>query len=286
MILRLALFALLALGLAGFGAVVWISVREPAPASATAMKGEPNEKILVAAHQLRAGALLKPEDIGSADMPHSKIAAGASPDTAQDRSQMLGAMVRRSLVADDPILPADIIHPGDHGFLAAVLGSGMRAVTIGVDLISGGAGLIWPGDHVDLILTQTLDSPNLPSGRRMVAEKVLSDLRVIAVDQHLVEGATPETAEGKVARTVTLEVTPAQAERVSVAERLGRLSLIVRSADQPVADAQPSDGSVTAANVTWAGDVSPALRLNDPAHSAPNTVRVFQGTAEGKEFHF
>ena len=65
-------------------------------------------------------------------------------------------MVRRSMVADEPVLPADVMRPGDHGFLAAVLEPGRLAVTVGVDAITGTAGLIWPGDHVDLILTQSM----------------------------------------------------------------------------------------------------------------------------------
>lgn len=237
MILRSALFALLALGLAGFGMVAWISTRSPGPAVAAAALVPPPApaKVLVAGRSLHAGSLLKPDDVTTSDMDAAKVPDGASLDTPQQRAQLWGAMVRRSLGAGEPVLPSDVLRPGDHGFLAAVLGPNMRAVTIGVDIISGSAGLIWPGDRIDLLLTQAIDAPNLPSGHRLVASTVLSDVRVIAVDQHLVEGATPDGADPKAARTVTLEVTTGQAERVSVAERLGHLSLVVRSADQSAA---------------------------------------------------
>ena len=66
----------------------------------------------------------------------------------------------------------------------------MRAVTVAVDATTGAAGLIWPGDRVDLILTQTIQEATLPLGRRVAAETVLSDVRVIAIDQQLVQGAT------------------------------------------------------------------------------------------------
>ena len=290
MIVRLALFALLALGLGGFGMVAWISTRPPAATEAAAASAPPPvlTKVLVAAHALRAGSLLKPDDVTMSDMPTAKVPDGASLDTPQERAQLWGAMVRRSLGAGEPVLPSEVLRPGDHGFLAAVLGPNMRAVTIGVDIISGSAGLIWPGDRIDLILTQAMDAPTVPSGRRLVAETVLSDIRVIAVDQHLVEGATPDTAEPKAARTVTLEATAGQAERVSVAERLGHLSLVVRSADQSAAsgDGNRGQGAAAAANVTWAGDVSPAMNLNGADHGTPSTMRVFLGTADGKEFHF
>ena len=106
----------------------------------------------------------------------------------------------------------------------------MRAVTVGVDAITGSAGLIWPGDRVDLILTQTIAGATTPIGRRVAAETVLSDVRVIAIDQQLVQGAEANASDDQ-ARTVTFEVTQEQAERVSVAIRLGRLSLSVRSAE-------------------------------------------------------
>ena len=290
MIVRLALFALLALGLGGFGMVAWIITRPPAAieAAAAAMAQPVSAKVLVAAHALRAGSLLKPDDVITSDMAIAKIPGGASMDTPQERAQLWGAMVRRSLGVGETVLPADVLRPGDHGFLAAVLGPDMRAVTIGVDIITGSAGLIWPGDRIDLVLTQAMDAPGVPSGHRLVAETVLSDIRVIAVDQHLVEGATPDTAAPKAARTVTLEATPGQAERVSVAQRLGQLSLVVRSADQSAASSggKRGQGAAATANVTWAGDVSPAMNLNSADHGAPSTMRVFLGTADGKEFHF
>ena len=277
------MYAFLALGLAGFGAVFWLSSR-PAPAeqvaAAPAPPPPPQVKLLVAAHPLRAGNLMKPDDIAAADTPADKLPSGAIRDTPQERTQLWGAMIRRSLGGGDPVLAAEVMRPGDHGFLAAVLGPNLRAVTIGFDIVSGGAGLIWPGDRVDLLLTQAMDAPGVPSGRRLVATTVLDNIRVIAVDQRLVEGAAPDASEPKAARTVTLEVTQEQAERVSVAQRLGQLSLIVRSADQ-------SAGARTerAGEATWAGDVSPALKSNAEPGGAV-TVHVFQGNAEGKEFRF
>jgi pilus assembly protein CpaB len=184
--------------------------------------------------------------------------------------------------AGEPIRFGDVMRPGDHGFLAAVLEAGMRAVTVGVDATTGAAGLIWPGDRVDLILTQTIQEATLPIGRRVAAETVLSDARVIAIDQQLVQGADSSNNDAQ-ARTVTLEVTEEQAERVSVATRLGRLSLAVRSADAP-----PTTGvkASSGPNTTWAADVSPALGAEPPPAPTQNTIHVYQGSAEAKEFKF
>jgi pilus assembly protein CpaB len=318
MLLRIALFAMLAVGIVGAGAVAWMVFAAPtAPTTASVAAGAPappaiKSVVLVAAHALRAGSLIKPEDLAAREIAAADAPTGASDDTPQTRGSLTGAMIRRSLGEGQPIIPADVVRPGDHGFLAAVLGSEMRAITVAVDVVSGTAGLIWPGDRVDLILTQALDDPKLAAGRRVAAETVLSDARVIAVDQQIVQGQAPEGTVAPANRTATLEVTPAQAERVLVAARLGKLSLSVLSADRPRDAAAPGSATAAApplasdaklppltaaaprgatepghqtAGVTWAGDVSPALG-NGETRSAPVMVHVFQGGSESKEFHF
>ncbi|MFC7541315.1 Flp pilus assembly protein CpaB [Siccirubricoccus deserti] len=208
--------------------------------------------------------------------------ADVVPDNPEARRGLIGAIVRRNLPAGQAFIPADVLRPGDHGFLAAVLGPNQRAITVGVDVVSGTAGLIWPGDKVDLILTQSLEDPTRPLGRRVAAETVLADVRVIAIDQQLFQGAAPNSAaDAPTARTVTLEVSASQAERVSVATRLGRLSLVVRSAER---SAEP-DAPPVRPGITWAGDVSPALGGSN-AETPPNIMRIFQGQTEGKEFRF
>jgi pilus assembly protein CpaB len=283
MFARLALFVLMAAGLAGFGAVTWISMHPPIPVAADA-SSPVNDKlpVLVAARPLRAGSLLKPEDLAAQDMSPADKPAGAWRDAPNVRNDLLGAMIRRNLVAGEVILPADTLHPGDRGFLAAVLGSGMRAVTVGVDAISGIAGLIWPGDRVDLILTQSQDDTTVPPGRRVSGETVLHNVRVIAIDRELMQGATSESPETQAARTVTLEVAPPDAERVAVAVRLGRLSLAVVAADR-TPDASTADAAQSG-RVTWGGDVSSALRHGVGGDGA--TVRVFQGPTDSKEIRF
>ena len=316
MLLRIALFALMALGLGGFGTVAYLSTRPPPTAAINQPAPPPpavKVKVLVAAHPLRAGSLLKPDDIGSAEIEQPQVPPGASSDTPAARTGLLGGMVRRSLSAGDPLLPVDVMRPGDHGFLAAVLGPNMRAITVGVDAISGSAGLIWPGDRVDLILTQTIDTPNASLGHRIASETVLSDVRVIAIDQQLVQGASPENGDQRTARTATLEVTAAQAEKVTVAAKLGPLSLIVRSAEHgpaTVASGTAAGGAAAGAGsggaadaggpagpgagspaqaapaITWAGDVSPALKDAHQNSGSGGTVRVFTGPSDGKDFHF
>jgi pilus assembly protein CpaB len=270
----------MALGLIGFGTVAWISTRPPAQAAVAAALPPAKVTVLVAARAVRAGSLLKPEDLKAKEVSQTDAGNDSNSDNPDVRRSLTGAMVRRTLSVGDLLRSADVMRPGDHGFLAAVLEPGKRAVTVGVDAITGSAGLIWPGDRVDLILTQTLADATRPMGRRVAAETVLTNVRVIAIDQQLVQGAE-QNDKANHGSTVTLEVTQTEAEQVSVAVRLGRLSLSVRSADAPVRTASTEPQPTT----TWASDVSPAL-ANDKPQRADNVIHVFQGAGDAKEYKF
>ena len=222
MFARIVLFVLMGVGLTGFGVVAWINLHPAAPPpSAESATPNDNVSLLIAAKSLRAGALLKPDDLAVEQRPAKNVPPGGQIDTEAVRSELLGAMIRRNLARGEAVLSADALNPGDRGFLAAVLGSGMRAVTVGVDAVTGLAGLVWPGDRIDLILSQSQEGSDVPPARRVSAETVLHDVRVLAIDRQLIQGATSESPETQAARTVTLEVTPADAERVVVGARLG-----------------------------------------------------------------
>ena len=279
MFARIILFVLMGIGLAGFGTVAWLSLHPTNPTTDMSVaRSDDKVAILVAAKPLRAGTLLKPEDLSADQRIASAVPAGARPDTPAARNELLGSMVRRGIAAGEPVLAADALNPGERGFLAAVLGPSMRAVTVGVDAISGLAGLVWPGDRVDLILTQSQEGADVPRGRRISGETVLHDVRVIAIDRQLVQGATSESPETQAVRTVTLEVTPADAERVVVAGRLGHLSLAVVAVAQHAAPPPNVEG------VTWGGDVSSAL--HGGSSGGGSTVRLFDGPSDTKEVHF
>jgi pilus assembly protein CpaB len=276
MIIRIALLALIASGLAGFGTIIWMVM--PHGEVATAAVANPIEKarVVVAAKPMRPGALMKAEDMAVREVELDKLPEGSIlADDANVRRNLVGAMTRRAMAPGDPFANSDLLRPGDHGFLSAVLRPGYRAVTIAVDAVSGAAGLIWPGDRVDLILTQTLDEGST-AAKRIAAETVLRDVRVIAIDQQMVQGASG-VIDNLPARTITLEVSSASGEQVQIATKLGKLSLAVRSAEN--GPSEDKDGT------TWAGDVSNALNSRAP-RPVVSSVKVFTGAGEGKEFKF
>lgn len=273
--LRTLVFLFMGAGLLVFSFLAWVSLHPPAQPAPVV----PKVVVLAAANVLRAGTLLKPDDIEAREMLESEAPAGARRDTQQARAELFGAMVRQTLLQHQVVLPADVMRPGDHGFLAAVLTPGRRATSVGVDAVSGTAGLIWPGDHVDLILTQDVQDTSNSGGKRVAAETVLKDVRVIAIDQQLVQGGQGG-ATGEASRTVTLEVSPEDVERVAVATKLGHLSLAVR----PV-DAAPNADSGAAHPVTWAKDVSNAFQPSKAPDAPNSTLHIYSGTAD-REYHF
>ena len=277
MIIRIALLALIASGLAGFGTIIWMVM--PHGEVATAAVANPIEKarVLVAAKPMHPGALMKAEDMGVREVELDKLPEGyIQADDANVRRNLVGAMTRRAMAPGEAFASGDLLRPGDHGFLSAVLRPGYRAVTIAVDAVSGAAGLIWPGDRVDLILTQTMDEAGSSAAKRIAAETVLRDVRVIAIDQQMVQGATG-VIDNSPARTITLEVSSASGEQVQIATKLGKISLAVRSAES--GPSEDKDGT------TWAGDVSNALNARAP-RPVVSSVKVFTGAGEGKEFKF
>jgi len=275
--LRTMLFVFMLGGFGVFSFIAWTSLHPPAPPAPVV----PKVVVLAAANTLRAGTLLKPDDIEAREMLETEAPAGARKDTPQARAELFGAMVRQTLLQHQVVLPADVMRPGDHGFLAAVLSPGKRATSVGVDAVSGTAGLIWPGDHVDLILTQEIRGEANNAGQSVAAETVLKDVRVIAIDQVMVQGAANGNGEGPAgSRTVTLEVSPEDVERVAVATKLGHLSLAVRPVDAVSAADAPAQHPVT-----WSRDVSNAFAPVKGPENVNTTLKVISGENE-REYHF
>ena len=270
MLMRVALFVVLCLGLAGFGTVTWIETR---PVAIKTEPGPPPEpavvSVLVASRAIHAGSLLKPDDLASAELP-AATAATLLRNTPENRAALFGAMLRHTLAQGDPLADSTVVRQGDHGFLSAVLDPGMRAVTIGLNQIGSDASLIWPGDHLDLILVRETAVPGRSSAHSVSSETVLTDIRVIAVDQQLMQGAAPEDHPQGDSKTMTLEVSTEDAKRLAIALKLGKLSVSVRSASTPV--------TLTKATppVTWAGDVSQSL-AGERAAPESTTLLIYRG---------
>jgi pilus assembly protein CpaB len=240
---------------------------EPAPAP------PPEVRVLVSAADLRTGTIVKAENLEWKTWPHDDPALkNYAVEGRQPKDVYVGAVVRTAVVAGAPVTGELLIRPGERGFLAAVLQPGMRAVSVPVNHVTGIAGFVFPGDRIDLIMTLSVTRPDDPEiNDRRAAQTVIRNARVIAIDQK----TGGEAAEPTVGKVATLEVTPAQAERVMLAIQMGELSLALRSLD----DEEPLAAAVASAEETAANEA--LLSLKNPLRTPEDaSARSFTWDSE------
>jgi pilus assembly protein CpaB len=229
--------------------------------------------ILTAAHAAPTGTLLQPEDIAWKEIDPGEVKPGNILRGQVAESEFMGASTRRDFANGEPFVAGDLLKQSDRRFLAAVLKPGARAVTISVDVAQSASGLILPGNHVDVILTQNLGEATGEGKRKVVAETILQDVRVIAVDQAInQQGKAPASGqqffgETRMPRTVTLELTKRQAEMAFVALQLGFLQLAVRPLDDAPGVGKGNE-QAHHSRPTYGTDVSPALSQTAPVAPA------------------
>ncbi len=190
-------------------------------------------------------------------------------------SDFNGAVVRRALHAGLPVPQQALMRSGEGGFMSAVLEPGMRAVSIAVNATTGNAGFVSPGDRVDLIVTHRFKTGGVTNTgeESVVSETFAHDLRVVAVDQML---DNPEN-KAILAKTVTMECTPREAEEIAVAGEMGKISLALRSLSpavkKDVSEQAPAPVVAKGEPVAAETDAAPV-----PAEAAkPNPIKDLYG---------
>lgn len=195
---------------------------------AAPQKAPEGPKVLVAQRGLPVGTIVTADAVSYQPWPKEMVNKAYFLSGVTNMDKLVGTVVRHPITAGEPITQGSLVSPGDRGFLAAALGPGMRAVTVPVSAKTGVGGFVFPGDRVDMMLTQSV---NGDKGEELkAAETILRNLRVLATDQST---ETTHSPDGKTVvrafRTVTLEVTPRIAEKIAVSQTLGTLSLSLRS---------------------------------------------------------
>jgi pilus assembly protein CpaB len=253
----------------------WVdSVREQASPTPVAVSEAPKlqpQKVLVAGQALPAGHFLKAEDLAWQSWPTDTVMPEYILQGTRTTDSLVGSVVRSGIAAGEPITSGRLVQRGDRGFLAAVLTPGFRAITVPLTANAGLSGLVVPGDRVDVILTTQVPGVDKEPPRR-ASETVLNDIRVLAIDQKLDD----QSNEAIMAHTVTLEVTPKQAEVLSLIGEMGKLSMSLRSlgsAADEIARPRPS--------ITWdsdATDLGPKPVTQDSGAAATTITRGTKNT--------
>lgn len=205
-------------------------------AHAAAAPVAPQAEILVATRTLPVGTIIDPTALKFQPWPKDMLAGAYYVKGQADIAKLQGTVLRYAITAGQPLTQGAVVSPGDRGFLAAALTPGMRAVTVPVSAQTAVAGFVFPGDRIDMVLTQDVagggDGPPLK-----VSETILRNIRVLATDQRTDNQAADD---GKTPvhtfTTVTVEATPKMAEQLAVAQTVGTLSLSLRALAERPAD--------------------------------------------------
>lgn len=266
-------------------AIVALMPTKKAAAVAVSTVAEKNVTVASAAADLPVGNFIASRDIVWQEVPESQAGTHAVVKSSRSEQELSGALVVKPIQKGAALQTGEFLSRDEPEFLAAVLEPGMRAFTIEVDSVTGGAGLLRPGNRVDVILASQTD----PKKSRAVALKtfdvaqtLLTNLRVIAVDRTIEPrgfGVDPKAADAKrVASssfnrkgTVTLEVTPKDVEVLTVARSNGQLSLSLRDAK-----AQTVETDGTSRSITQMKEILPQQVVSG---SAPVAIKTFYGSS-------
>ncbi|WP_293875391.1 MULTISPECIES: Flp pilus assembly protein CpaB [unclassified Sphingomonas] len=207
-------------------------------------------EVLVATRALPVGTILDATALKFQPWPQELVDGAYYLKAGTDLSKLLGTVVRNAVTAGQPVTKGALVSPGDRGFLAAALGPGMRAVTVSVSSQAAVAGFVFPGDRIDLVLTQTVAGGG--EGQPLkVSETIMRNVRVLATDQRT-DNTVGEDGKSRVSTfsTVTLEATPKMAEQLAVARTLGELSLSLRALADNSSELEEAiaSGAVSVAN--------------------------------------
>jgi pilus assembly protein CpaB len=213
---------------AGLGAALLVARPSKAPAPVATIEAAPTVPVLVAASDIPVGNTVSAADLRWLDWPLASVPTGIiRKDEAPDaETEITGQVARFAILGAEPIRREKLIRTDGTGFLSAVLPSGMRAVAISTDSrgASTAGGFILPNDRVDVISTWRNESGG--SGESHVSETILRNIRVLAIGQNVQERNGEKVVVGE---TATLEIEPAQVELLVQAQKMGTLSLALRS---------------------------------------------------------
>jgi pilus assembly protein CpaB len=224
----------IAIGAGGIAAYLASGSDKPAPAVPVAQL--PTVDILIAKSDIGLGQSVKSEDLQWQTWPAATagsnfISRAARADAVKE---ITGSIARAPFIAGEPIREQKLVKANGSGFMAAILPSGFRAISTEISPETGAGGFILPNDRVDVILSKREKSPDSNGPDVSTSEIILTNIRVLAIDQ------APKEKEGTnalVGKTVTLELKPEQAETLARARQSGTLTLALRSiADVNVAE--------------------------------------------------
>ncbi len=254
--MKIARLAVLGIAIVAGGIAALLASRSdaPPPAAPAPVVAVNTTEILVAKKDVNIGQTIGAQDMEWVAWPASAanplyVRRADRPDAIE---QLSGAIARVPIASGEPVRESKLIKAKGSGYMAAILPSGMRAVSTEISAETGAGGFILPNDRVDVILSRRdREAERLTGIESQIAETLLSDVRVLAIDQNVEEKNGQKVVVG---RTATLELTPRQVETLAMGRLMGSLSLALRS----LADSDPSKQG----DVPPPDDSGPSNRFN------------------------
>jgi pilus assembly protein CpaB len=229
--MKAARIVVLAVALAAGGAAAFLvgsgdeQKAEPAPAPVAQL---PTVDVLIAKGDIGMGTAVSDQNFQWQAWPAATTSGSyiIKKDRPNAIEELKGSITRAPFTAGEPIREAKLIKAnGASGYMAAILPSGMRAVSTEISPETGAGGFILPNDRVDVILSRRSNGDNR-RGTQPTSETILTNVRVLAIDQTVEEKDGQRVVVGK---TATIELSPRQAETLAQSRQLGTLSLALRS---------------------------------------------------------
>jgi len=270
--------------LAAFAVQMIGGKKQPTQISENAIK---KVEVLFASSDMKTGHELGATDMKWVPWPEDQLFAGAV--VRKDKQSTLEALdgrTRRAINKGEPMMEAALVSDKDSNFVAAALAEGKRAVAISVNAQSSVAGFVTPGSYVDVILTYDVKLPGdekiraaaVPVVTKLAAETIIENVKVLAVDQE-----TAKRAEAKLIKTVTLELDTDEAEVLTLASNMGKLSLSLRSLgdDRKIAGVRPDGKPRTATTDMRVSHVMKEILRSGGENNTGGVnqvVRIYNGT--------
>src|SRR5436190_6167065 len=223
-----ARIAVLAVAIVAGGIAAYLASGGETPAPVQQVAQLQTVDVLVAKNEIGLGQQVKPDDLQWQTWPSTTASSNfiKRTDRPEATKEITGSIARYPFIAGEPIREPKLVKADGSGFMAAILPTGMRAVSTEITPETAAGGFILPNDRVDVVLTRREKNPEKGGADVISSEVVLSNVRVLAIDQ------APKEQEGKnavVGRTTTLELKPEQVETLQRSRQMGTLSLALRS---------------------------------------------------------
>ena len=227
-------------------------------------------RVAVASMPFNYGDDITPDKVKFVNYPATSLPPGVHRSMAELLPEGKRRVALRPIQPNQPLLAADLSGSGQNASIAALLPDGMRASTVRINDISGVAGFIKANDTVDVLVTRQAIGPDGAQGDQQVTDVLLQNVRVIAMGQDAAGGSNQPVVQ----RSATLEVSPVDAQKLTLGQALGQLSLVLRKPGDEQNIPQVETVSLHDLRYSYNSSLPPGMRPATAAQPQQQRARI------------